>query len=417
MSNKIALVTGASRGIGRAIAEKFLSQGYTVYGTYFKSLQPMEEIAAKYGADKFKIMGPYDFRNLSKTDKLIKDLLGVELDVLVCSAGIFIENDDFANFDLNIFNQTMNCNFYTPLLLGVKLQSNLTNNGSIIIVSSNDAFHGAYGSMSYTISKAALLSLNKCLCVNYGRRGIRVNSVSPGAINTDMNTPEQEKDAPEFTPIERIGAPQEVAETIYFLASENSGFVNGENIMIDGGYGNVSVLLKKENSRIREFKGYDYIFEYYQTMKSGDTLIHISPCADYTWIDNQEEKELLNQNIEAGKRGVIIHRILIVDEEREAEIKNNQIIKQYFSNLQSGDKMYVVKKADVIKCCPDDYQKVGLGFGVLNNKLAFVDSYSSANSIGYAVEGEKLIAPLVTAFSNILKNIESGNIKPLVVEI
>ena len=198
MSNKTALVTGASRGIGRAIAEKFLSEGYTVFGTYFKSPEPMAEIASKYGADKFIALGPYDFRNLEDTDKLIKDLLGVELDALICSAGIFVENDDFVNFNLDVFNQTMNCDFYSPLILGTKLQNNIRNDGSITLVSSSDAFHGAYGSMSYTISKAALISLSKCLCVNYGRRGIRVNSISPGAIDTDMNTPEQLLESPKL---------------------------------------------------------------------------------------------------------------------------------------------------------------------------------------------------------------------------
>jgi 3-oxoacyl-[acyl-carrier protein] reductase len=132
------------------------------------------------------------------------------------------------------------------------LKDNINDNGSIVIMSSNDAYPGAFGSMSYSISKSALISLMKCLCVNFGDKRVRVNSVAPGAINTDMNTPEQEFEAPLYTPIERIGQPAEVAEVVYFLVSDSASFINGENITIDGGYNIVSILLKNEAKRVRE---------------------------------------------------------------------------------------------------------------------------------------------------------------------
>ena len=127
-----------------------------------------------------------------------------------------------------------------------ELQNNINVGGSIVIVSSNDAYPGAYASMSYTISKSALLSLMKCLSVNYGGKNVRVNSVAPGAIDTDMNTPEQMNIAPYFTPVSRVGKTTDVANVVYFLASDQSSFVSGENITIDGGYNVVSILLKSE---------------------------------------------------------------------------------------------------------------------------------------------------------------------------
>ena len=148
-------------------------------------------------------------------------------------------------------------------------------------------------------------------------------------------------------------------------------------------------------------------------MRKGDTLINIDVCAGYTWIENKEEREFLNKNTLALKNGAIINRILIVGEDREEELKNSDILKQYFNHLQPGNKMYLVRKADVIKFCPDDYQKAGSGFGVFNNKLAFIDSYSSVDSIGYSIEGENLLKPLVESYTNILKNIENGNIKKI----
>jgi len=410
---KTVLVTGASRGIGKAIAEKFLTEGYTVYGTYFSSIEPMQEIQSKFGADKFVICGPYDFRNLVDTKKLITDLLGVELNAMVINAGIFIENDDFLNFDLDVFNQTMNCNFYTPLILGIQLQNNILNNGSITIISSTDAYRGAYGSMSYSISKSALLSLTKCLCVNYGHRNIRVNSISPGAIDTDMNTPEQLLESPNITPINRVGQPAEIANTAFFLASASSSFINGENITVDGGYANVDVLLKKETGRIREFRGYDYVLDKYKSMKEGDGLIHIIPSDYFTWDDSPEEQEVQKENALAEKRGAKIDRIVIVSAENEDKIKKSNLIKLYLANVQPQGHLYLIKETDLIKHNPNDYQRVGSGFGVLNGKEALVDSYSTVDSIGYFIEGESFINQLTVAFSNILENIQNGKISTL----
>ena len=140
----------------------------------------------------------------------------------------------------------MNCNFYAPLILTTGLRNSIKDGGAIVIVSSNDAYPGAFSSMSYSISKSALLSLMKCLSVNFGMKNVRVNSVAPGAIDTDMNTPEQMNIAPYFTPISRTGNTIDVAKVIYFLASDEASFISGENITIDGGYSIMSILLKSE---------------------------------------------------------------------------------------------------------------------------------------------------------------------------
>lgn len=248
---KTVLITGVSRGIGRAIAEKFAQNGYTVFGTYNTSEERAKELLIKYGEEKIKLFGPFDFMDISQTNCLLDLLKQYQFDSIVCNAGSFSENDDFLNFDFTDFSNIMNCNFYTPLILCVGLQNNIVEGGSIVIISSNDAYSGAYASMSYSISKAALMSLTKCLCVNYGNRGIRVNSVAPGAINTDMNTEQQMELSPLYTPIKRVGQPKEVADVVCFLASDEAGFVNGENITVDGGFGNVSILLKSEADDMR----------------------------------------------------------------------------------------------------------------------------------------------------------------------
>lgn len=248
---KTVLITGVSRGIGKAIAEKFVQNGYIVFGTYNASEESAKELLSKYGEEKIKLFGSFNFMDIAQTNKLLNLLKKYQFDSVICNAGDFSEKDDFLNFDLADFSNIMNCNFYAPLILCVGLQKNIIEGGNIVIISSNDAYSGAYTSISYSVSKAALISLMKCLCVNYGNKKIRVNSVAPGAINTDMNTEQQMKLSPQYTPIERVGQPKEVADVVYFLASEEASFVNGENITIDGGFGNVSVLLKSEADDLR----------------------------------------------------------------------------------------------------------------------------------------------------------------------
>lgn len=247
---KKALVTGATRGIGRAICIELLEQGYEVHGTFFSSIDEAKKLQETYPGVLY-MYGPYDFRVISDIYRLVGQLREICFDTLILNAGMFSENDDFLEFDLSTFNETMNCNFYAPLILCAELRENIKSMGSIVLMSSNDAYPGAFGSISYSVSKSAIISLMRCMCVNYGSKGIRVNSVAPGAIDTDMNTPEQEFEAPEYTPLGRIGRPYEVADVVAFLASEKSSFINGENITIDGGYSIVSILLKNEAKRIR----------------------------------------------------------------------------------------------------------------------------------------------------------------------
>ena len=258
---KKVLVTGVARGIGRAIAERFLQEGYTLYGTYCKSKEMAYELRARYGEERVKLFGAYDFTVIDDVQELLEELKKYSFDNVIFSAGMFPENedyDDFNNFDLMLFENIMNCNFYAPLILAVGLKDHIKEGGSIVIMSSNDAYSGAYSSMAYSISKSALLSLMKCLSVNYGTKGIRVNSVSPGAIDTDMNTVEQMEIAPYFTPISRAGTPVDVAKVVYFLASDEASFVSVENVTIDGGYSIMNILLKSEadpilSRAIREF--------------------------------------------------------------------------------------------------------------------------------------------------------------------
>ena len=114
------------------------------------------------------------------------------------------------------------------------LKDNLSKNGAIVNIASTDGMTGSFGGMAYSASKAALINLTKSLGNNFGPKGIRVNAIAPGWINTDMDT-EVVEDAPDLTPLGRNGKPEEIAYTALFLASNEASYITGAVLVVDGG--------------------------------------------------------------------------------------------------------------------------------------------------------------------------------------
>jgi len=238
---KLALVTGASRGIGRAIAVRLLKSGYNVIGTYNTGKKESKELSAEYPKISWL---QADFSDHAQVERLITRLKSKSLDAIVNNAGV-IEFEDFEKFDWSIWTKTFQVNLYTPLFIVLGLQKQLKPGAAIVNISSLDGMVGSFASMSYSASKAALINVTKSLGNNLGRRGIRVNALAPGWINTGMSTPES-MEATKITPLGRNGRPEEIADAVAFLLSDRAAFINGQTIIIDGGFGNVDYIMLQE---------------------------------------------------------------------------------------------------------------------------------------------------------------------------
>lgn len=237
-NNKTALVTGASRGIGAAIAKTLAEEGYRVVGTYYQSRHEMERLAEATGI--FPVSADLsDTEALPALARKVQDTLGA-VDVLVNNAGCCCM-DLFQCVPTQQVRRLYRLNLVavvelTRLLLPDMLRRH---SGCIINVSSVWGETGASCEVDYSVTKGAVLAFTRALAKEVGPSGVRVNAVSPGTICTDMNrhlTQETMAELAEETPLGRLGLPQEVADAVAFLASERASYITGQDLPVNGGF-------------------------------------------------------------------------------------------------------------------------------------------------------------------------------------
>ena len=240
--NKIVLVTGAGRGIGASIAKRFASEGAEVIVNYSgndeAAQKTVDEITATGGqAQKYKCSVPHSESVKVMIDEIIKEF--GRIDILVNNAGITkdglmlrMTDEDFDRvIDVNL-KGTFNCTKYVSKYM-LKQKS-----GKIINISSVVGLSGNAGQVNYSASKAGIIGITKSAAKELSSRGITVNAVAPGYVDTDMTKVLSDNIRNEILkniPLQRMGNVEDISNCVAFLASEDASYITGQVISVDGG--------------------------------------------------------------------------------------------------------------------------------------------------------------------------------------
>ena len=235
---KRVLITGGSRGIGRAMVELFAESGYSVVFTYKSSDAAAKELADRVGAVAIKADSEIE-SDIIRAVGLIESELG-GIDVLINNAAVssfgLIQDISLAEWNRVMGVSVGGAFLYSKLLLPGMIRQG---SGRIINITSMWGIVGSATEVHYSAAKAALIGFTKALAKEVGPSGITVNAIAPGVIDTDMNKMLSAEDIEclkDETPVGRIGKPADVAEAALFLASEKASFITGEIMNLSGGF-------------------------------------------------------------------------------------------------------------------------------------------------------------------------------------
>lgn len=245
LANKTALVTGASRGIGRAIAKRLASDGAHIFVHYNRSSNEAEALVAEIeqsgGSAETVAANLEDIQSVNRLIDEIKAKLGTrKLDILINNAGIF-EAQALGDNDASVLDRLLAVNVRAPYQITSGLVESLGNDARILFTSSIAAKNVLPGIGAYGLTKGAIDTLTRYLAAELGDRGIRVNAIAPGAIDTDMasdflGTEESREFIKSTQALKRIGQTEDIANVAGFLAGPDSGWVTGQVIDASGGF-------------------------------------------------------------------------------------------------------------------------------------------------------------------------------------
>ena len=246
LAGNVAVISGGATGIGLAIAQRFAAEGAHVY-IFSRRRALLDQAVERIGRNVTAIQA--DATNLDDLDRIaetVRKEQGV-VDIVVSNAAL-VEQAPIDTLTPEHFDRTFNLNARGPVFLVQKLLPLMTGGGSIILVSSAMHVMGIPGHTTYAATKAALRSYARTWAAEFKDRGIRVNLLSPGVTDTPMldsqvSTPEEREALVNMylsmVPIGRLGRPEEVANGALFLASDQSSYMTGADLMYDGGVGQV----------------------------------------------------------------------------------------------------------------------------------------------------------------------------------
>ena len=237
--NRVALVTGASRGIGAAAARAFAAAGYSVVlsARTESALRSVAAGIAARGGQALPIAA--DVTDAGSMELLVQRTLDAfgRLDAAFNNAGGGAPPTPMAEIDPNLFESAVKTNLFgTYLCMRAEINAMRSRkSGAIVNMSSTAGLQGVAGLGAYCASKHAIVGLSKTASLDYAAEGIRVNVVAPGPIGTERIPTDQQKRIGEFVPVKRVGTPEEVAALVVWLCSPESAFITGAVVPIDGG--------------------------------------------------------------------------------------------------------------------------------------------------------------------------------------
>jgi len=242
LENKVTLITGASRGIGRGIALALAKHGSDVAFTYLSSPEKAAELEKELAALGVKAKGyRSDAADYKAADNLIENTLADfgRIDVVVNNAGITRDNL-LMRMSEEHFDEVIKTNLKSVFNITKAVQKTMLKErkGSIINISSVVGVKGNAGQANYAASKAGIIGFTKSIALEIGSRNIRCNAIAPGFIETEMTgvlNPDVVKQWREAIPLKRGGTPEDVANLVVFLASDMSAYITGQVINVDGG--------------------------------------------------------------------------------------------------------------------------------------------------------------------------------------
>jgi 3-oxoacyl-[acyl-carrier protein] reductase len=242
LQGKTALITGASKGIGRSIALKYAEQGAQVAFTYLSSVEQGQALEAELAANGVKAKGyRSDASDYAQAEKLINDVIADfgSLDILVNNAGI-TQDTLLLRMTEEMWDKVINVNLKSCFntVKAVTKQMMKQKGGSIINMTSVVGLKGNAGQANYAASKAGIIGFTKSVALELGSRGIRANAVAPGFIETEMTAVLDQKVVQTWRdaiPLRRGGRPEDVADACVFLGSDMSTYISGQVLQVDGG--------------------------------------------------------------------------------------------------------------------------------------------------------------------------------------
>lgn len=237
----ILVVGGFEDGIGQAVTDTLIAEGYSVVATYEESIS---DKVAQQSVENLKAI-PADHSTPEGIQELLERLSDVRFDGIAVVQMAF-EMEDPNNFDPRIFERMVFSNLTMPNMVVMGLSKQVNEGGSIVCVTSTEAFSGSYGASGYVSAKAAMHNLVKTYSNNFGPRNIRANAVASGWIGGVMDTDEIFNMSRKITPLGRLGNPEEVANVVSFLISEKASFVSGTTLVVDGGFTGAEPISKYE---------------------------------------------------------------------------------------------------------------------------------------------------------------------------